>query len=55
MIIGTAQESKGYALIALIICGCIIPARGVIRGFYILEMAWEWNLPGLEPLWGQQA
>lgn len=52
MIIGTAQESKGYALIALIICGCIIPARGVIRGFLHIGNGMGMELAGFGTIMG---
>ena len=49
---GTAQESKGYALIALIICGCIIPARGVIRGFLHIGNGMGMELAGFGTIMG---
>lgn len=52
MIIGTAQESKGYALIALIICGCIIPAWGVIRGFLHIGNGMGMELAGFGTIMG---
>ena len=52
MIIGTAQESKGYALIALIICGSIIPARGVIRGFLHIGNGMGMELAGFGTIMG---
>ena len=52
MVIGTAQESKGYALIALIICGCIIPARGVIRNFLHIGNGMGMELAGFGTILG---
>jgi hypothetical protein len=51
-ILGSGNNTVGYSFIALIVCGCIIPARGVIRVLMRLGNGMGLELAGLGAAFG---